>query len=85
MGVNLNLKLGGSVCHTSHMSFEDDLLQRSAETYADFLAPHIENDSRVLDCGCGSGSISVGLGELARHGTVIGVDLQAPYRQSRWG
>ena len=55
------------------MSFEDQLAARSAVDYADFLIPHLTPDAHVLDIGCGSGTISVGLAEVA--GRVIGVDL----------
>lgn len=46
---------------------------RSAEEYADFVLPSIHAGDRLLDVGCGSGTISVGLAQVASH--VIGVDL----------
>ena len=54
----------------------DELLQtRSAGEYADFVLPLIGDRDRVLDVGCGPGSITIGVAEVAGH--VIGVDLDA--------
>lgn len=55
------------------MSFEAQLAARNAADYADFLLPHLISDAHVLDVGCGSGTISFGLAQLAGH--VLGVDL----------
>jgi len=55
------------------MSFEDLLISRSAAVYADFLQPHLTAGDAVLDVGCGTGSITVGL--ASRVDRVIGVDL----------
>ena len=55
------------------MSFEKSLQDRNAADYADFLLPHLSDDSLVLDVGCGQGTITLGLAEAAGH--VIGVDL----------
>ena len=48
------------------MSFHDDLRQRSAAVYADFFADRVPQGARLLDCGCGSGSITVGLEDEMR-------------------
>jgi ubiquinone/menaquinone biosynthesis C-methylase UbiE len=56
------------------MSFEDLLRNRSAAEYADFVLPAIGSDDRVLDIGCGPGSITIGLAEVAGHVTGIDVD-----------
>jgi ubiquinone/menaquinone biosynthesis C-methylase UbiE len=55
------------------VSFEKSLRDRNAADYADFLLPHLSDDSLVLDVGCGQGTITLGLAEAAGH--VIGVDL----------
>ena len=57
------------------MSFRNDLADRPAAVYADFLLPHLTRGSRLLDCGCGSGSITVGLAPSVRF--AVGVDLDA--------
>lgn len=51
--------------------------RRSAAEHADFLLPHLRPGMRVLDCGCGPGSISVGLAAVVSPGEVTGVDLVA--------
>ena len=53
--------------------FESLLETRSARQYADFVLPFIQPEHRVLDVGCGPGSISVGMAGVAA--TVTGVDL----------
>jgi ubiquinone/menaquinone biosynthesis C-methylase UbiE len=55
------------------VTFEDSIEERSAADYADFLLPHLDGGSRVLDVGCGQGTITLGLAEQVGH--VVGVDL----------
>ena len=59
------------------MGFEDELRDRSAEAFAAHLLPYLRPGDRVLDCGCGSGSISFGLGEVVGDGMVVGFDIDA--------
>lgn len=56
------------------MSFEDLLRNRSATEYAEFVLPSIGSRDRVIDVGCGPGSITVGLAKVAGHVTGIDVD-----------
>jgi SAM-dependent methyltransferase len=64
------------------MTFEDLLLSRSAAEYADFVLPMIGRDDRVVDVGCGPGSITVGLAEAA--GRVTGIDVDdAEFAEAR--
>jgi ubiquinone/menaquinone biosynthesis C-methylase UbiE len=48
---------------------------RGADVYAGFLIPHLRPGATVLDCGCGAGTITLGLAEAVSDGHVIGVDL----------
>ena len=54
-------------------TFEVSLKDRNAGDYADFLLPHLHDDLCVLDVGCGTGTITLGLAETVGH--VFGVDL----------
>ena len=55
------------------MTFESLMRSRSAAEYADFVLPSVRDGDRVIDVGCGPGSITVGLAQVA--GDVTGVDL----------
>lgn len=48
---------------------------RAADTHAAFLLPHLSAGARLLDCGCGPGSISVGLAQRIAPGELVGIDL----------
>ncbi|MCP3857234.1 MAG: methyltransferase domain-containing protein [Actinomycetia bacterium] len=58
--------------HGHHSSVVAAHARRTAEEAAAFLLPFLAPDSRLLDVGCGPGSITVGLAR--RCGEVIGVD-----------
>src|SRR5262245_1133841 len=49
--------------------------QRTADEAAAFLLPELSAGTRVLDVGCGPGSITRGLAERVAPGAVVGVDL----------
>jgi ubiquinone/menaquinone biosynthesis C-methylase UbiE len=48
---------------------------RTAEKNAGFFLPHLKSGMRVMDCGCGAGSITVGFAPLVSPGEVIGLDI----------
>src|SRR5262245_9370473 len=50
--------------------------RRSAERHAAFFLSHLEPGSRVLDAGCGPGTITLGLASKVAPGSVIGVDVE---------
>ena len=63
------------------MGYSDDfqklLKRRNAETSAAHLLPRLEPGMRVLDFGCGPGTISVGLAKAVEPGELFGVDMEA--------
>ncbi len=51
------------------------MAQRSAAVAAAFCLPLLRPGLRLLDCGCGPGSISLDLAEVVSPGEVVGVDV----------
>ena len=51
--------------------------QRQAATQAAFFLPHLRSGMSLLDCGCGPGTITLGLADLVAPATVIGIDQSA--------
>jgi ubiquinone/menaquinone biosynthesis C-methylase UbiE len=49
--------------------------QRTAQLDAAFLLPYLQKTDRILDVGCGPGTITVGLARHASAGATIGIDL----------
>ena len=54
--------------------FKQALVDRNAKNYAAVLLPHLKQGMRLLDCGCGAGSITMGLVDYLRRGFVVGTD-----------
>ncbi len=54
----------------------DWMAQRTATRELAFLVPHLRPGMTVLDCGCGPGSITIGLAEIVAPGIVTGVDIE---------
>jgi SAM-dependent methyltransferase len=48
---------------------------RRAERHAAFFLPRLRPGMRVLDCGCGPGTITRGLAERVAQGEVVGIDV----------
>ena len=65
---------------TYAMGYSDEFTQilhrRNAETHAAHLLPHLRSCSRVLDLGCGPGTISVGLAKAIEPGELHGIDME---------
>lgn len=51
--------------------------RRHARRDAAFLLPRLRPGMSLLDCGCGPGTITVGLAQAVAPGAVVGVDLEA--------
>jgi ubiquinone/menaquinone biosynthesis C-methylase UbiE len=54
---------------------------RTAESDAAFLLPHIKKIDRILDVGCGPGTITTGLARYASEGTTVGIDISTDVLQ----
>ena len=54
----------------------DFMAQRSASTHAAFLLPHLRDSLRLLDCGCGPGSVTCDFARILSSGHVTGIDRE---------
>ncbi|MBI4220355.1 MAG: methyltransferase domain-containing protein [Chloroflexi bacterium] len=62
---------GHSEAVTRHMA------SRTATTNAAFFVPYLKPGMRLLDCGCGPGTITLGLARIVAPAEVIGIDFGA--------
>jgi SAM-dependent methyltransferase len=60
--------------HGHHESVLRSHKWRTAENSAAYLLPHLANNARVLDVGCGPGTITAGLADRVPRGHVTGID-----------
>jgi len=49
---------------------------RTVSQAAHFVLPYLRPGMRVLDCGCGPGSITIGLAKAVAPGEVVGIDVE---------
>jgi len=54
----------------------DFMARRSADTHAAFLLPHLRDSLRLLDCGCGPGSVTCDFARIMTSGRVTGIDRE---------
>jgi SAM-dependent methyltransferase len=54
----------------------DFMRRRTAESHAAFFLPYLEPGMRLLDCGCGPGTITSGLAARVAPGETVPVDLE---------
>src|SRR5262249_27010852 len=51
--------------------------KRTAAKHAAFFTPFLRRGMRVLDCGCGPGTITLDLANMVSPGQVVGIDVEA--------
>jgi ubiquinone/menaquinone biosynthesis C-methylase UbiE len=49
---------------------------RTAETHAAFFVPHLKPGMKLLDCGCGPGTVTLGFAEIVAPGSAVGTDIE---------
>jgi SAM-dependent methyltransferase len=57
-------------------AFDAQLTHRAAAREGAFFLPHLRAGMRVLDCGCGPGSITIGLAAAVAPGQAVGIDRE---------
>ncbi len=63
--------------HGHHASVVGQHSRRTAEADAAYLLPHLTAGMRLLDIGCGPGTITSGLARVVAPGEVVGIDVSA--------
>ena len=58
-----------------HGAASEHMASRTAQTYAAFFLPHLRSGMRLLDAGCGPGTITLGLAGAVAPGEVVGIDI----------
>ncbi|HTR41778.1 MAG TPA: methyltransferase domain-containing protein [Pseudomonadales bacterium] len=53
----------------------DFMARRTVESHAQFLRPYLQAGLRLLDIGCGPGTISIGLAKAVAPGEVMAIDF----------
>jgi ubiquinone/menaquinone biosynthesis C-methylase UbiE len=51
------------------------MANRSVDSHAAFFKPYLQPGMKLLDCGCGPGTITLGFAKLIAPGTVTGTDI----------
>jgi SAM-dependent methyltransferase len=54
----------------------EGMSRRTASSTARFFTPYLKPGMRVLDCGCGQGSVTIDLAEIVAPGEAIGIDVR---------
>lgn len=52
------------------------MAMRTAQSHAGFFLPYLKAGMRLLDCGCGPGTITAGFAELVAPAEVVGTEIE---------
>ena len=74
MGSRMSERPRDRYTHGHHESVVQSHARRRAEVEAWFLIPRLRADMRLLDAGCGPGTVTAGLARAVAPGEVIGLD-----------
>lgn len=53
--------------------------QRTAQSHAAFFLPQLKPGMKLLDCGCGPGTITAGFAKLVAPGEVVGTEIETAH------
>ncbi len=67
--------MGDTYTHGHHESVLRSHRWRTAENSCAYLLPHLEAGQRLLDVGCGPGTITIDLARRVAPGDVLGIDV----------
>jgi len=65
----------GAYTHGYGQTVAQRMANRTAEREAAFFLPHLRPAMRLVDVGCGPGTITVGLARVVAPGEVLGIDV----------
>ena len=71
----LNPAAGSSIATTRQEGFVARMETRGVRPEHAFFVSHLKPGMRLLDCGCGPGSVTIGLAEVVSPAEVIGFDI----------
>src|SRR5437016_343614 len=56
-------------------SATDLMAKRTISEHAAFLMPYLRPGMRLVDCGCGPGTMTIGFAEFLKPAEVVGLDI----------
>ena len=56
---------------------QEHYIGRGASPVAEFFMPHLQPGMCILDCGCGPGTITLGLAAAVAPGEAVGIDIES--------